>query len=227
MEPVPGTVELLRALRASDAGDVEGALRELAARVAEVVPSCVGLSLSVAHGKLTFTLASTDGTTAALDAVQYLVGGPCVETAAEDVEIELTDVLDEDRWRRFAVAAAASGVRSTLSLPLTVPGMGPASVNVYAADEHAFAGTRDALRAVVGAGVDVAVTNADLPFRTRTAAGSGLQDLRALDVVEQAVGYLMASEQLDADRARARLVDAAERAGTDLVTVARALVGGS
>lgn len=226
MEPVPGTVELLRSLRESGAGDVEGALRELAARVVQVVPSCVGLSLSVAHGDLTFTLASSDSGTAALDAVQYLVGGPCVDTAREVVEIELGDVLDENRWQRFAAAAAASGVRSTLSLPLSVPGMGPGSVSVYAADEHAFVGTRDALRAIAGAGVDVAVTNADLPFRTRGAAAAGPQNLRALDVVEQAVGYLMASERLDADRARARLVDAAERAGTDLVTVARTLVGG-
>ncbi|MFS0699932.1 ANTAR domain-containing protein [Cellulomonas sp. 179-A 4D5 NHS] len=226
MEPVPGTTELLRSLRESGAGDVEGALRELAGRVADVVPSCVGVSLSVAHGGLTFTLASTSDDTAGLDAVQYLAGGPCVETALEDVEIELGDLLDEERWQRFAVAAAASGVRSTLSLPLSVPGMGPGSVNVYAADEHAFVGTRDALREIVGEGVDVAVTNADLPFRTRTAAAAGPQNLRALDVVEQAVGYLMASEQLDADRARARLTEAAERAGTDLVTVARTLVGG-
>ncbi|MBB2924621.1 ANTAR domain-containing protein [Cellulomonas cellasea] len=227
MEPVPGTAEVLRALRESGAEDLEGALRDLADRIAEVVPSCVGVSLSVAHGGLTFTLASSSADVARLDAVQYLVGGPCIDTALEDVEIQLDDVLDENRWQRFAVAAAAAGVRSTLSLPLGVTGVGPGSINVYAADEHAFAGSREALRDVVGAGVDVAVTNADLPFRTRTAAAVAPRDLRALDLVEQAVGYLMASERIDAERARERLAEAAERAGVDLVAVARALIGES
>lgn len=227
MEPVQGTSEVLRSLRESGAGDVEGVLRELGDRIADVVPSCVGVSLSVAHGNLTFTLASSASEVAGLDAVQYLVGGPCVETAVEDVEIVVDDVLDEDRWQRFAVAAAASGVRSTLSLPLVLAGVGHGSLNVYAADEHAFAGSLDALREIVGAGVDVAVTNADLPFRTRETAGTGPQNLRALDVVEQAVGYLMASERIDVEHARRRLAEAAERAGTDLPTVAQALIGGS
>ncbi|KGM02607.1 hypothetical protein Q760_12430 [Cellulomonas cellasea DSM 20118] len=216
---------MLRALRESGAGDIESALRELADRVAEVVPSCVGVSLSVAHGGLTFTLASSSTDAARLDAVQYLVGGPCVGTASENVEIELGDLLDEDRWQRFAVSAAAAGVRSTLSLPLVVAGVGPGSVNLYAADEHAFVDAREALRDVVGAGVDVAVTNADLSFRTRDAAAAAPHNLRELDLVEQAVGYLMASERIDAEQARGRLAEAAERAGIDLVAVARTLVG--
>ena len=227
MEPVPGTAEVLRSLRESGAGDVEAALRELATRIAEVVPSCIGLSLSVARGGLTFTLASTGAGVAGLDGVQYLVGGPCIDTALEDVEITVDDVLDEERWQRFAIAAAASGVHSTLSLPLTTAGLGAGSVNIYAAHAHAFAGSRDALREIVGAGVDLAVTNADLSFRTRASADAGPQSLRALDVVEQAVGYLMAAERIDAERARGRLVEAAERAGADLPTVARALIGGS
>lgn len=223
MEPTPETSELLRELSTSSGTDLEARLRRMAERVVEVVPTCVGMSLSVADAGLTFTLESTSLRVAALDAVQYATSGPCIDTALEGVALVVDDVLDEDRWQQFASAAAATGVRSSLSVPLSVGG-GHGSINLYAADPHAFTGDLGALRDVIGPGTDAAVTNADLPFRTRTWAAEGPRTLRDLDLVEQAVGYLSVEQGLDLDGARLHLHHAARRAGVDVVTLARTLL---
>ncbi|MFS0699539.1 GAF and ANTAR domain-containing protein [Cellulomonas sp. 179-A 4D5 NHS] len=223
MEPIPQTSEVLRELRTTGGPDLEAMLRDMAERVSRVVPSCTGMSLSVADAGLTFTLVSTSEQTSALDGVQYATSGPCVQTALEGIELTVQDVLNEDRWQRFAAAAAAENVRSSLSLPLLVGGW-HGSINLYAADPRAFTGDLEELRAIVGPGIDVAVTNADLPFRTRTYATDAPRSLGDLDLIEQAVGMLMAQEGLDPDRARQHLQDAAERAGIDQLTLARTLI---
>ncbi|GEA86121.1 GAF and ANTAR domain-containing protein [Cellulomonas cellasea] len=223
MEPVPETAELLRELRTSGGTDLEAKLRRMAEHVAEVVPSCVGISLSIADANLVFTLASTSPQASALDGVQYTTSGPCVQTALDGIELTVEDVLDEDRWQQFAVAAAAENVRSSLSLPVSVAG-GHGSINLYAADPHAFNGNLESLREVVGPGIDAAVTNGDLPFRTRAYAADGPRSLREFDLVEQAVGYLTAEQGLEPDRARQHLHEAAQRAGIDPLTLARTLL---
>jgi hypothetical protein len=75
------------------------------------VPECVGLSPALFDDGLTFTLAASDEEIAALDAVQYLDGGPCVQAAHDDetIEADPADPVDEERWRMYAQATAAAG----------------------------------------------------------------------------------------------------------------------
>lgn len=225
MEPVPETAEVLRSLNQTSERDLASMIDTLAERVVAIVPSCVGLSISLVGSGLTFTLVSTSEQVAALDAVQYVAAGPCVESATSGNEIQLDDVLDEERWQHFARAAAAQDVRSTLSLPLVVaPGEIAGAVNLYAADPRAFVGVEAELRQVVGGGPDLGVSNADLPFRTRDVARGATRTLDELDVVEQAVGFVMAEQRVGPDEARRRLTEAAERAGVDVPSAARALM---
>ncbi|WP_258725918.1 GAF and ANTAR domain-containing protein [Cellulomonas sp. NS3] len=224
MEPVPETAQALRSLNETSERDLASMIDILADRVVAIVPSCVGLSISLVDSGLTFTLVATSEVVAALDAVQYVATGPCVESAASRDEIQLDDVLDERRWQHFARAAAAQGVRSTLSLPLVTRGEIAGAVNLYAADPRAFVGMEAELRQVVGGGRDLGVSNADLPFRTRDVARAATRTLDELDVVEQAVGFVMAEQRIGADEARRRLTDAAERAGVDVPSAARALM---
>ncbi|MGW6129611.1 GAF and ANTAR domain-containing protein [Cellulomonas sp. NPDC055163] len=225
MEPVPETAEVLRSLNATSERDLASMIDALAERVAAIVPSCVGVSISLRDSGLTFTLVATSEQVAALDAVQYVATGPCVDSAASGDEIQLHDVLDERRWQHFARSAAAQDVRSTLSLPLVVAGGDVAgAVNLYAADPQAFVGVEAELRQAVGGGHDLGVSNADLPFRTREVARTATRALDELDVVEQAVGFVMAEQRVGEDEARRRLVDAAERAGVDVPSAARALM---
>jgi transcriptional regulator with GAF, ATPase, and Fis domain len=159
-------------------------LLRMGREAARIVPELVGLSLGVLEDGLTFTLEATDRDTAAIDAVRYLDGGPCVdgghpgdkahqdaEGEADSIEVFSTeDLTDEGAWQMFARASAAPGIASPLTLPIEVDGDVSGSINLYASTPDAFAGKDAALADVLNASAQGAVTNADLSFSTRVEA---------------------------------------------------------
>ena len=132
MEPIPETKVLFEDLAASGDPELPAALLEVARRIEEAVPECVGLSLAVIDEGITMTLVSTDRRAAHLDATQYLDGGPCIASVDEvkPIEAVIDDLLDEGRWLLYAQLGAASGVASSLSLPVTVDGEIVGGVNL-------------------------------------------------------------------------------------------------
>ena len=226
MEPVPETSKVLRELAPYGDVDLAADLDRTAHRVQAVVPDCVGFSLSLLAEGLTFTLAATSEEIAVLDAVQYLDGGPCVDAviAGTVLSVPALDAVDEHRWRLFALAGAATGVASTLSMPIQENGRVVGGVNLYAASHDAFTGHHDELAALFGAWAPGAVSNADLPFSTRTEATKALERLEDQDRVNQATGVVMAAHRVDAGTARARVREAAARAGVPEVEVALAVL---
>jgi hypothetical protein len=75
MEPVPESARLLDQLGGLDHG-LPG-IATLGQQIQDLVPSCVGLSLTILEDEITFTLVSSSTPIASLDALQYLDGGPC------------------------------------------------------------------------------------------------------------------------------------------------------
>ncbi len=69
-------VEALAELVTLDGPDVDELLVDLGRRAAVVVPDLVGLSLGLSREGVTFTLVASSAGTAAVDAAQYLDGGP-------------------------------------------------------------------------------------------------------------------------------------------------------
>jgi GAF domain-containing protein len=227
MEPIEETQQILDDL--SRYGDEETArqLDVITRLVGAIVPECVGLSVSLLESGLTFTMAATSEEIAALDAVQYLDGGPCVDAVQGD-EVVVTGSdgradLDEDEWRLLAQATAAAGVRSTLSIPLKEGDRVTGGVNLYASTGDAFEGRVEAIAAAIGAVAEEAVRNADLSFSTRERARLGPTHLDEFDAVNRAVGAVAASRGVDVQAARTLLHGAALRAGLTEVQVARAL----
>jgi GAF domain-containing protein len=228
VEPIPETAEAVEEYGPFMAGgeDALAHLRSVAGRVRQSVPECVGMSLATLKDGVTLTLVATDEEIAALDGVQYLSGGPCVSAVEEDryVEYHATDVLDEDSWHLFARATAASGIASTLTLPIVADDRAVGSVNLYAATPHAFTGRQEVVAAIVGGWAPGAVANADLGFSTRQTAEQAprilLDDMR----IQVAVGIIVASEGIDVETARARLRQAAERAGVSETVLARKVI---
>ena len=210
-----------------DADLLEG-LEQAGRRVARIVPECVGLSLSQLEDGLTFTLVASSAEVATVDAAQYLDGGPCVESAltAKKVAVEDLDALDELQWLLFARTSAANGVASSLSLPLRQNGRVTGSVNLYASTPNAFDGHHDELAAIFGAWAPGAVTNADLSFRTRLEAAAAPARAQDRNLLDQACGWLAASQGIDVATARQRLLDAAARAGITAVQIAQAVLDG-
>ena len=229
LRPIAETAEALRELDPSAARPkLLTDLITLAERGQEVVPDLIGVSIArLSHG-LTFTLVATAAEIAALDAVQYLVGGPCVDSAeaVQIREFESGDVLDEEEWRTFAEATAARAVRSTLTLPVVGEGGAIGTVNLYAASRRAFVGHHEQLAEVFGAWAAGAVANADLSFTTRTEAEAAPERIHQQTLIEEAADLLADQLGIDLDSAEAHLRDAALRAGVDAAQLARAIVDG-
>ena len=230
MEPIPETVEAIERYGPFGIGDVDllAQLREAGDRVRAIVPDCLGFSLASGELGHTLTLVADDIDLAVLDAVQYLAGGPCVaaveDEARRPVGFDHHDLLDEESWRLFGHATAARGVRSTLTLPLIRGQRVVGSVNLYGASGHAFTGHHEELAAIFDAWAPGAVTNADLSYNTLLEARRAPQRLREEATVQVAIGIIAARDGIDERLAERRLVDAAARAGVDVLELARAVL---
>lgn len=223
VEPIPETDATLEELeRYEPRTDLRDQLIGVAERVRALVPECVGLSVGVIELGVTFTLVASDVEWAALDAMQYIDGGPCVEAVDSDEEthFEVDDATDEAQWGMYARASAAAGIASSLSLPIRADGRVVGGVNLYATSPDAFAGHQKQLAAMLGAWAPGAVANADLSFSTRDEAAQALSRLEDRDHIELAVGVIASSHGVDIETARHRLGQAATRAGISEVQVA-------
>ena len=227
MEPMPETLEALAEFVTLDDPDVDELLADLGRSAQAIVPDLVGLSLGLAHEGLTFTLLASNSGVASIDAAQYVDGGPCVEVTEgrlDSAEVDTTDPLDEEQWRLFALVSAASGVASSLSLPIYRDNTLVGGANLYASTPDAFAGRHEQLADALGARAAEAVTNADLSFSTRLDAAAAPQQMRDRIEIETATGLLAARSGSDLEVAQRLLREAAVRAGVPLALVARVLV---
>lgn len=222
MEPLPETDEALDEYLEEDDVDLRAALREMAREARRLVPSCVGLSLGLVRDGLTFTFVATRREVAAVDAAQYLDGGPCVEvaTGAGVIDLDISDLLDEARWSSFALASAARGIASTLSLAVVRDDHVVGGINLYAALPGAFRGKHAPLAAALGATAEGAMSDADLDFSTRDLARQAPRTIADRRTVDVAVGLLAARYGTDVAEARTRLETTALRAGVSVVQAA-------
>jgi hypothetical protein len=226
LQPLPETRAAIDELEpAEEVEDVLLHLIDQGRRVRELVPDCVGLSLASTTAGVTLTLVASDRDIAVLDAVQYLDSGPCLEAAAEARVVDF-EPEEEERWRLFAEATSAAGVRSTLTLPiLDENDVVVGSVNLYAASPGAFRGLDDEVATIFSAWAPGAVRNADLQFETRDIARLAPGILQDAAKVDAAVGVLLTFLGIAEQDARTRLREAAIRAGVDEVQVAQFLLG--
>ena len=84
------------------------------------MPGCDGASVSLLWGDEPSTLASSHDDIRSVDEAQYENdAGPCVSAMREGRPVAVEDFTREDRWPQLTDKAAAIGVRSSLSLPLS------------------------------------------------------------------------------------------------------------
>ena len=150
MEPIPPTEEVLGELIHQGDSELVASLLMMGRIAKQTVPECVELSLALLEDGLTFTLVASSEEISALNAIQYLDGGPCVTAAHEDhlIEVDRGDIFDEGRWLMYAQATAAAGVASSLTLPILGGGRVVGTVNLYAATADAFEGHHQDLAAL-------------------------------------------------------------------------------
>jgi GAF domain-containing protein len=191
----------------------------------KALQGCVGLSISLARAEaLTFTFVRTDALPGVLDALQYLDDGPCETTIRTGEEIGIDDVLEEDRWLLFTRVSAATGIRSTLSLPLYRGPVVVGSVNIYGDVERAFSGMEADLAATFCAQVQAVIGNADLSTNPIRIASPTTTPSEEEALIDQALAVLVDKHGVPAESARQRLADAAGRARTSKTEVATGIV---
>jgi hypothetical protein len=216
VQPIPESTEAVEEFGPFMDGDLLQQLRERSERVRDLVPECVGMTLSSRAHDVMLTLVATSEEIAVLDAVQYLYGGPCVD--AMDADRVLTypagdAVLDERHWHDFARATAAVAINSTLTLPVLTEGAVTGTINLYAPSADAFDGRHEVLARIFDEWAPGAVTNVDLTFSTRKEAEEVPRRLRDDLRIQVAVGILAQRHSGDLEEARELLRAAALRAG--------------
>jgi hypothetical protein len=119
-------------------GDNASALQRVAELTVKYVDGCSWASITEIHNGVGRSLCTSDSVAAQVDAIQHALGeGPCMQSAAEDNNYLLFDVIDEPRWPNFAAQAAAeTSVRCVLAIRLL--GGESAALNLYGAEPDAF-----------------------------------------------------------------------------------------
>jgi GAF domain-containing protein len=115
------------------------------------------------------------------------------------------DLLEEDRWPTYRTRALGHGVRSSLSLPLTVNGDAVGALNLFSMTPHMFGPD---VRARAAAFADQAAAAVGLGMRHARQAELSDQLQQALAsraVIDQAMGIVMAQQRCSADDAFAVL----------------------
>ncbi|GEA87780.1 ANTAR domain-containing protein [Cellulomonas cellasea] len=222
MDPIPETARLLASLDEDNQARLAATLRRTAQDAARLVPSLVGLSLTLGEHGLTLTLVASDDVAHALDGVQDRVGGASGAALLDGRGDAVPDPLSEERWAQHAHAASGNGVRSTLTFALD----GRGALTLYAAAPRAFAGREDAVRQALGVPGGPGVTNGDVPFRSLSDAQDAAARLADHGLLERAVGFVAASRKVGVDEARTLLRAAALRVGVDVVLLASTILNG-
>jgi GAF domain-containing protein len=150
--------------------------------------------------------------------------GPCLDAARHGDTYYVPDMTDEPRWGGYPAAAAALGVRSSLSIPLAARSKPLGALNLYAETPDAFSEAARDLARLFGAQASVAVANAQVVDASRRLASQLQEAMRSRAVIEQAKGILMAERGCDGDGAFELLKSASQRENVKLREIAERLV---
>jgi GAF domain-containing protein len=181
-------------------------LSELAALAPQIAGPQMSCSVTVRGEHQPYTVAASDDFANLMDEVQYDHGeGPCLEALRTGAVIYVPDLPADARWDGYRPHAVASGVRSSLSLPLAVADTVIGALNVYSSRPDAF---DERLRQ--GLDVFAAQAAAALAMVLRQARQDQTtaqleQALASRTTIDQAMGILMAQQHCTAEKAFALL----------------------
>jgi GAF domain-containing protein len=106
----------------------------------ETIEPCDYAGISLRHGKgLIDTPVMTDAIVLTADNLQYELGeGPCLDAIYRDGTDVIDDLRNEQRWPKWAPAAADLGLRGVLSVRLETSERIVGGLNLYSARPYAY-----------------------------------------------------------------------------------------
>jgi GAF domain-containing protein len=210
----------LSRLMVSEEG-LDATLDRIATLACRVIPNCDIASLTVQRGGRPTTPVATDALAVEVDEAQYRAdAGPCVDAMRERQTYRVDDTSEDQRWPAFSDAAAAAGVLSSMSLPMSVDDRGVGALNLYAKVPSAFSPADEDTGLLFAEQAAVAYLNADRYWSTYNITQQLEEALLSRDVIGQAKGVLMAQRRISADAAFDLLRQASQRRNIKLRDVA-------
>lgn len=178
-------------------GNIDRVLTELAQVSTTVVTAPVSCGITMRYDGALLTVGSSDSRAELLDETQYRVGGgPCLQSLQDGEIVNVVDTHTEQRWPAYTAVAVGSGLRCSVSLPLTVSGDTFGAMNVYGFEEPDLFGPEPLHQLELFA----AQAAGTLRVATRQAKDTTLlaqmeESLRSRTVIDQAMGIIMAQQR--------------------------------
>jgi GAF domain-containing protein len=164
------------------------------------------------------SLAATSQLAVDLDGFQKQFGqGPCLDAASGDSVVRCNSLREDHRWPRFASAAVAAGVHSTLSFQLYTHDDRKGALNLAGFKPDVFSPEAEAVAAMLATHAAIALIAEDKERQFKSA-------LASRDVIGQAKGMIMERFSVDAVRAFELLAKVSQNTNIPLAAVAADLV---
>ncbi len=164
------------------------------------------------------SVAATSQLAVDVDRMQERFGeGPCLDAAAGDAMVLCNDLRDDPRWPRFAEAAVAAGVHSTMSFQLYTHDKRMGALNLFGNEPQAFTAQSQAVGAMFATHAAVALITNDERLQFKSA-------LASRDIIGQAKGMIMERFDVDAVRAFELLTKLSQNTNRRVAEIAEELV---
>jgi len=200
-------------------------LTALAETALALAPGCDGCGITLERQGRPLTVASAGTSADRLDEKQYGQNdGPCLQALRTGLEVDVPDLLTEHRWGAYPGFAAASGNRSSLSLPIAPRTHTAGALNLYAPRPAAFAGTDLSVLRSLAAQATGAIALAQQMADVDVFTSQLHRALATRATVDQAIGITMAQHHCSHDQALDRLRSTAQHRGAHLSEVCADLV---
>lgn len=198
--------------------DTETAVRSMTKYAVDAIPGAEYASVTlVSHGEIETPVIIGDLGGEADELQRRLGEGPCIRAAVDDVTVWIEDMHTEERWPRFAAAAADIGIRSMACFFLYLDGDDFGALNLHSTRPGAFTSEARLLGELFAAHAATAFGAVQEKQQLRAA-------LSSRDIIGQAKGMIMERYKLDSGEAFALLARLSQDTNTKLVDVAAQIV---
>ncbi len=204
---------------------VATSLALVSALALETVPGAAGAGVSIVDERGRRSAGSTDDRVQRADALQYeLDEGPCLAATAARQVVRVPDLASEQRWPRWAAAAAELGLVAAISAPMVAGETTLGALKVYAASPTGLDGHTENLVTMFAAQAAVLVANVQSLERARRTSDELRRALAGRDLISTAKGVLMARHGIGEEAALGMLVARSGNGAGTLHETARAVV---
>jgi GAF domain-containing protein len=196
-------------------------LETIAGLAKVLISGCDGAGFALVVEDKTRSVGVTDAVVLEVDLVQYDTGeGPCLKAIehGQVVRLDLTDV--GEGWKHFAPGAIDAGVNSVLSLPVIADGSTVGALNLYSKSRHAFGADDEQLASKLADYAATAIVTSPLYVYSTELVADVLEQISEREVIDNAIGVVMAIEREDEEAARRRLTLRAAKYGETLFETA-------